>query len=134
LALSGGSSQSGIDVPWARAKIDALMGQMQRGGETDALRRQVIDIALRSHLVSKFTSLVAVDVTPVRPATDELNTRAIPNNLPAGQVHAKIFGTLPQTATPAALYLWTGLIVLLLAATAHRCTRPGRGFHSAFRK
>ena len=36
-----------------------------------------MELALDYHLVSKFTSLVAVDITPIRPETEELVTQAI---------------------------------------------------------
>ena len=46
-------------------------------------------------MVSKFTSLVAVDVTPARAKGTPLTTRAVPVNLPAGWNFEKVFG--PQT-------------------------------------
>jgi len=40
-------------------------------------KKDIVELALDYHLVSKFTSLVAVDITPVRPETEELVTQAI---------------------------------------------------------
>ena len=57
-----------MGVLWARAKIDALMDAGRRGAPEAEIRAAVLDVALTHHLVSKYTSLVAVDVTPTRPA------------------------------------------------------------------
>jgi Ca-activated chloride channel family protein len=110
--LNQGRSRPGIGVLWARQKIAALMDSRHRGAETKDIRRQVIDVALSHHLVSKYTSLVAVDATPTRPESVELTKSAVPTNLPQGWKYEKVFGRLPQTATPAGLHLLIGLIAL----------------------
>ncbi len=61
-------NEPGVGVLWARAKIDALMDAARRGAPEADVRAAVLDVALTHHLVSKYTSLVAVDVTPTRPA------------------------------------------------------------------
>ena len=117
LPLHGGTTASGVDVVWARAKIEALNDQVQAGVDAALLRQQVVDVALRHHLVSKYTSLLAVDVTPSRPDTDTLHTRNMPLNLPAGMVYNKVIGSLPQTATPAPLLLLAGGLLLFCGMT-----------------
>ncbi len=72
-------------------------------------------MALAHHLVSKYTSLVAVDVTPTRPEDAELKGGAVPTNLPAGWQYGKVFGNLPKGATPGRFYLLTALLALVLA-------------------
>jgi hypothetical protein len=52
-------------------------------------------------------------VTPVR-VKERLMKRRVPVNLPKGANQEKIFGELPQTATPAELHLYTALVLLLL--------------------
>lgn len=74
----------------------------------------MLDVALTHHLVSKYTSLIAVDVTPVRPVEETLLTHAMKTNLPEGQDYQAIFG-LPQTATSGALQILMGLGTLSLA-------------------
>jgi Ca-activated chloride channel family protein len=66
--------------------------------------------------VSKYTSLVAVDVTPTAPAGVAAKTRPLPVNLPAGWSHEKVFGALPGTATPAILLQLLGVLALIGAA------------------
>jgi len=74
----------------------------------------VLDVALTHHLVSKYTSLVAVDVTPTRPVDKNLQTTALPGNVPAGLTG---FDRLPRTATPMPLLLLAGTLLLLAAAS-----------------
>jgi Ca-activated chloride channel family protein len=75
------------------------------------LRQSILDLALKHHLVSRYTSLVAVDVTPVKPDGQALHTHALKTNLPHGMQYKAIFGW-PQTATPATLYLVLGSFLL----------------------
>lgn len=115
LPLGESTPATGLHVLWARAKIDALMDAQNNGLSTEQVREQVIGVALQHHLVSKFTSLVAVDITPSRMREELLHSGAVPNALPAGQSYAKILGQLPQTATPAELLIDAGLLLLGLA-------------------
>ena len=108
------TSDSGIAALWARNKIAALMDRQQRGGDVQQVRSAVIETALQHQLVSKYTSLVAVDVTPSRPADEQATTTGVATNLPAGWEHDKVFG-MPQTATTAPLHLALGLLAALLA-------------------
>ncbi|MGH7305396.1 MAG: hypothetical protein ACRELZ_19095, partial [Candidatus Rokuibacteriota bacterium] len=62
-----------------------------------------------------YTSLVAVDVTPVRPGDASLESHALKTNLPHGWDYTAVFG-LGQGATDAPLHLTVGLVALLLAA------------------
>ncbi len=75
------------------------------------LRQAVIDVALRHHLVSRYTSLVAVETTPARPEHRLLHSHAMKANLPHGMQYEAIFGW-PQTATPSTLYLLLGIFMV----------------------
>ena len=66
------------------------------------------------HLVSKYTSLVAVDKTPVRPAGDPFASEQVPNLLPYGQSMNAIFG-FPATATNALVLQRRGFLLLVAA-------------------
>jgi Ca-activated chloride channel family protein len=114
--LSVGRESAGINRLWARRKIAALMEDRVRGVPEDEVRRQVLDVALAHHLVSKYTSLVAVDVTPSRPEDTALKSGAVPTNLPAGWQYEKVFGRLPKGATPGRFFLLTALLAMALAA------------------
>ena len=116
MPLEVAKERAGIARLWARRKIASLMDQRADGVPEDQVRAAVLEVALAHHLVSKYTSLVAVDVTPRRPAADKLNTGAVPTELPAGWDRKHVFGSLPQTATRAPLSLALGLLLLLVGA------------------
>jgi Ca-activated chloride channel family protein len=108
LTLQGGADETGIDKLWARKKIASLMDQLSEGVSAEVVRESVVDVGLRHHLVSKYTSLVAVDVTPTAPVGELPVTRPIPVNLPEGWSAEHVFGPLPKGATPAPLYVLLG--------------------------
>jgi Ca-activated chloride channel family protein len=116
----------GIGGLWARSKIAALMDELRRGAGAERVRADVVAVALRHHLVSKFTSLVAVDVTPVRPAAEGLVSGAVPANLPAGSDLVSLGGALPRTATPAPLARLVGMLLLLTAGAVALQGRQAR--------
>ncbi len=115
LPLRVRSDLNGIHRLWARRKIASLMDQHTRGVSEDEVRDQVVEVALDHHLVSRYTSLVAVDVTPTRPDGEQLQTGGVETNLPAGWHYDKVFGALPQGATAARLRLLTAILALLCA-------------------
>jgi len=107
----------GIHVHWARSKISALMDA--RVGVLDErtlddLREDSVDVALEHHLVSAYTSLVAVDVTPERRSYEELRSHALASNLPAGWNFGAVFG-MAQTATSAGRDIVVGLLMIAAA-------------------
>ena len=120
LPLGTARPQSGVARLWARRKIGALMDERRRARQTghDAkrLREEIVHVALRHHLVSRFTSLVAVDVTPVRPQHQRLERRALPSVLPASASPQRLLQVLPATATPSPFLIGAGVLCCLLSA------------------
>ena len=114
LSLAINKTESGVGALWARKKINSLMDNAQNN--PDEAKQAIITTALDHHLVSKYTSLVAVDVTPSRPSDAGLKTGAVPTNLPEGWNHEAVFGQLPQTSTPAELNMLIGLMLLMIAS------------------
>ena len=114
--VAGAESElPGISTLWARRKIEHVIDSRVSGVAEDLIRKLVVDTALEHHLVSPYTSLVAVDKTPARSAAAALERRNVDNTMPAGaQWQAAAF---PQTATPAPLLRWLGALVLLAAAS-----------------
>ena len=115
VSLKNRPERDGLSVYWARQKIASLMDQQHHGQDDSATRQSVLDVALAHHLVSKYTSLVAVDVEPVRPTDQSLVTHAMKTNLPEGQDYQAIFG-LPKTATSGQLQILFGLAACALAS------------------
>jgi Ca-activated chloride channel family protein len=111
VTLKGGKVSEAVSVLWARRKIAGLIDSYRLNNQDNAIKQEIVDVALEHHLVSKFTSLVAVDKTPVRPSNKPLKSEAIAGNLPAGST----LGQFPQTATSAMFKLLFGSLLLLLA-------------------
>ena len=111
LSLAQSPSRDGLSVYWARQKIAALMDQERAGQDEATLRQAVLDVALPHHLVSKYSSLVAVDITPVRPIDKSLIGHAMKTNLPDGQDSQAMLG-LPKTGTNGQIQLLFGLLLL----------------------
>jgi Ca-activated chloride channel family protein len=114
LALGEMAGSEGVAALWARARIAELMDIERRGGNSEEVRADILETALTHHLVSKYTSLIAVDKTPVRPAGDPLSSEQVPNLMPYGQTTNAIFG-FPATATDAPALRIMGLAWLLCA-------------------
>ena len=127
LPLTGIGPDLGVAALWARARIGFLLDEGRRGADPATVRQAVIDTALDHHLVSKYTSLVAVDKTPVRPAGNPLTQEQLANLMPHGQNSNAIFG-FPATATNARLLVMTGL-VCLFAGTLLLTIRRRRPAH-----
>ena len=105
---------AGIETRWARERIQHWMRQRVLGADSEEVRSKVLAIALRHQLVSPYTSLVAVDRTPIRPADADTQSEAVDANAPAGR-HATPTVQLAQGATLAPLLRALGLTLLLLA-------------------
>jgi Ca-activated chloride channel homolog len=116
LTFKGGAQSQAVSVLWARQKIEGLMDKYRTQGQLDKVKQEITDLAMEHHLVSKFTSLVAVDKTPVRPKTAGLKSKNIATKRPAGWT----MKTLPQTATPAMLQILLGLLSLISALLLRR--------------
>jgi len=160
--LDGGRSHSGIDRLFAQRKIEFLTSTLSEGIAHDTVRKAIVELGLTHHLVTKHTSLVAVEHVVSRPQNEQLDSSAVPTNLPKGWVYDGVFGSrgegkveqaklkelektiaaspglrtaekmtvattkryttaqgpgvLPRTATPAALLLLIGLLLLVTAA------------------
>jgi len=125
LVLDTPNQSEGVGALWARARIGELLDQERRGGDADEIRRGILETALAHHLVSKYTSLIAVDKTPVRPAGDPLSSEQVPNLMPYGQSTNAIFG-FPATATSAPAMRIMGAAWLLAAFLFMVMLRTGR--------
>jgi Ca-activated chloride channel family protein len=108
------SELPGISTLWARRKIEYLIDSRVAGVDEGLIRKLVIDTALEHHLVSPYTSLVAVDKTPARSAAAALERRNLSSTMPAG---AQWQAAFPKTATPGPLLRWLGALALIAAGS-----------------
>jgi Ca-activated chloride channel family protein len=110
LTPSPSPETTGVGALWARAKIASLMDELRLGADEAVIRPAVVKVALEHHLVSRYTSLVAVDVTPTAPPGDS-RTALVKASAP----HGMVAGQLPQTDTEATLQILLGLLALAAA-------------------
>ena len=85
---------SGVAVRWARAKVAALQDGLLAGANAESVRSAVVETALAFGLVTRYTSLVAVE--EFSSARGPSRTARVPSALPAG---SRVLATLPQGGT-----------------------------------
>jgi hypothetical protein len=88
LSLAGAIPGEGIDKLWARQKVESLIDSQVRGADDEQVRRAVTRLGLRHGLLTPYTSLVAVDVTPSAAPGEPSERHALPLNQPRGGVDA----------------------------------------------
>ena len=84
LDVNEATQAKGLSVLWARQKIADLEEQRFDRASAEKIDKAILKTALDYHLVSRLTSLVAVDVTPSRDMSDRLVTKSVPTQLPEG--------------------------------------------------
>jgi len=121
------SGRETLATLWARRKVEALQDSVMFGANPDHMRAEITAVALEHGLLTPYTSLVAVDRTPSRPASERLARSDVPSLLPAGSAAGVPF---PATATG-----WKAqfaLSLLVLAISGALFLRPFASF-TAFR-
>ncbi|MCC8967053.1 marine proteobacterial sortase target protein [Bradyrhizobium sp. Pear76] len=97
LPLANAAEGKGLSKLWARRKIaDAEVARTTRQESPEDADKTILALALEHQLVTRLTSLVAVDKTPSRPEGEPLKLSELPLNLPAGWDFAKVFGERPS--------------------------------------
>ncbi|MBR0790907.1 marine proteobacterial sortase target protein [Bradyrhizobium manausense] len=97
LPLQNAAAGKGLSKLWARRKIgDAEVARTLREMTPEDADKSILALALDHQIVTRLTSLVAVDKTPSRPEGEPLKLSELPINLPAGWDFAKVFGERPQ--------------------------------------
>ncbi len=113
----------GVGLRWARNRIDGLLDGLSEGVAEDQVRPAVVDLALRFHLVTRYTSLVAVEERPAGPPAER--SEAVANGLPPGGDQAD--ADLPMGGTDGPLHTLLGLLLALAAAAVFVSPRLLRG-------
>ena len=112
LDLGNAAPASGLNRQWARGRIDELMDAARLQGEAPD-EPAIVELSVQHGVMSPFTSFVAVEEQPARPAEVKLDTEAVPTLLPAGSRDGML--RYPQTATAWPLLAALGLSGLMLA-------------------
>ncbi len=85
LSLENNKNSKGIAKLWARAKIESLTDKMLLGrGDTDKLKKDIIDLSLKHHVLTAYTSFIAVDQEVVRNPGEALKKSNVKNLIPKG--------------------------------------------------
>ncbi|MFN7128506.1 MAG: marine proteobacterial sortase target protein [Brevundimonas sp.] len=138
--LSQAVEGRGIGKLWGKRRITDIEVASRLGQMTDeAAAEAIAQLGLDFSIVTRETSLVAVDHTPRRPEGARLTEEELPLNLPKGWDFDALFGGpvvnggadggaapadplepfgLPQTATQWERTLWSGLGLMMIASLA----------------
>jgi Ca-activated chloride channel family protein len=111
---STASFHSGITTLWARQRVEDLTDRWREADEDGRanIRTSLIAHAIRYRLVTRFTSLVAVEEIVANVGGDS-RTVPVPTELPAGMQVDKVFGA-PATGTADAFLELLGVILVLI--------------------
>jgi len=141
--MTDAAPAKGLSVLWARRKIQDLEENRFHRDSAAKIDAQILKTALDHHLVSRLTSLVAVDITPARNSSKPLTRRDVPTMLPEGWDFSTLTGLdhaalarpqnghtkstttpaqasapqnipLPGTASPHIFLIWLGGIIIAL--------------------
>jgi len=106
-------SNQGLDQWWARQKIKHLTQQHRRGDERQKviLKQQITQLALKHHLVSPYTSFIAIEEHVSRNRNAKPITKKIANIMPKGSTQMV---PLANTALGIMGCFYTGLTLLFI--------------------
>ena len=113
----------GITTVWARQKVDELMDRWRLAEETGQvnLRNEVITHAIQYRLVTRFTSLVAVEEIVANPGGQSAQV-AVPSELPEGTKMESVFGA-PATGNADEFFEVLGLVLVTVGLLLWLLTR-----------
>jgi len=114
-AAASGPAGDNLAKLWARKKIEALEDGLMFGADPELTQLEITGVALDYGLLTRHTSLVAVDKTPRRGSGDSLAQSNVPGLLPAGS-STQVAG-YPSTASGWLTQSLLSLFVLLLATS-----------------
>ena len=112
-AARSGPGEDNLAKLWARQKIASLEDGLMFGADPELTQLEITGVALDFGLLTRHTSLVAVDKTPRRDSAESLQRSDIPGLLPGtGTARPAAY---PKTATGWLTQLLLSAFVLLLA-------------------
>jgi Ca-activated chloride channel family protein len=88
---------------WARARVKELMLDLARGGDRQALERQVTELGLEYRIMTQWTSFVAVEEKVVNEGGEQ-RTVVQPVELPEGVDYEGVFGEADAAMPPPQAY------------------------------
>ncbi len=113
---------AGIATRWARRKVAGLIDLLHEGADPAVIRDEVVRLGIAHRLVTRYTSLVAVE--EFVSALDPSRPMQVANGLPAGSRGA--LPALPRGGTWTPLETAVGILLALLGFVLLRLTATGR--------
>jgi Ca-activated chloride channel homolog len=113
ITVQGVANHKGVATLWAREKIAGLLDEKIMGRDADAVRADVVSVALQHQLLSPYTSFVAVENDISRTDQESLVQKPVPNAQPAGQ--SPQYFAYPRTATNSAQSIAYGIALLFMS-------------------
>lgn len=107
-----GPAESGVAVRWARAKVESLVDGLREGADPEAVRRDVVALAVAFSLATRYTSLIAVE--EARSAAEPGRPVHVVSGTAGGTSGGD--GSLPEGGTLNPLVLRAGLFLSLAGA------------------
>jgi Ca-activated chloride channel family protein len=101
---SNAPGESGVATRWGRAQVASLMQDLHGGGDADTIRKEVIALSRAFQIVTRYTSLVAVEEFPT--AVDHARQVSVPNG-----------GRLPRGGTAEPLILALAVLLTIVGGT-----------------
>jgi Ca-activated chloride channel family protein len=110
-----GAGEDNLARMWASKKVEALEDSLMFGADAELTALEITGLALDYGLLTRYTSLVAVDKTPRRDTAGTLAMTDVPGLLPNGS-STRLAG-YPNTATGWLAQLLLSMFVLLIATS-----------------
>jgi Ca-activated chloride channel family protein len=89
IALRGAPERPNLAALWARQKIKGIEATLFHGDNPKLVKAKILGTALKFGLVSRYTSLLAIDEQKAWPENEILVARQIATNLPDGWVRSE---------------------------------------------
>jgi len=96
--------ESGVAIRWGRAQVASLMQDLHAGSDAETIRKEVIAVSRTFQIVTRYTSLVAVEEFPT--AVGQARQVSVPNG-----------GSLPRGGTAEPLILALAMLLTLAGGT-----------------
>lgn len=111
ITLPESDNSTGLHLIWAKASVDHHMEARIDGISEALIKPKVVAIGLQHQLVTPYTSMVAVDKTPVNSNPENNLDTEVANLMPSGntmQIH------YPQTATRADQHIMIAICLMVM--------------------
>lgn len=87
ISLNGVPDSEIVATLWAKSRLAALEESLLFGVPPQKVRQAITELALEHHLLSRYTSMVAVDKTPIRFPEEPLASQQLASLMPANKAN-----------------------------------------------